>query len=106
MTYFALIALMLGASAGDINYETARLERRIEAIQISEPITVDGKLNEPAWSDAPTAGNFIQAEPREGEPSVEDTEVRILYDKENLYLGVYAHDSKVGKLVISDLKKD
>lgn len=98
--------LILGLAKDDINYETARLDRRLKAVHVSEKITIDGRLDEPVWADAPLAAGFIQSEPKEGQPSSERTEVRVLYDNQNLYVGVFAHDSGVAHLVISDLKKD
>src|SRR5205809_1387782 len=102
-----MLALGLAAPAkNDINYETAHLERRLNAVKISEKITVDGKLDEAAWANAPMAQDFLQSEPREGEPSAELTEVRVVYDSQNIYFGAYLHDSKVKNIVINDLKKD
>ena len=107
MIHLILLTLMFGVGSNDdINYETARLERRLKAAKVTEKITIDGKLSEAAWTDAPIATGFIQNEPKEGQSSSESTEVRVLYDIENLYFGVYAHDSGVARLVISDLKKD
>jgi hypothetical protein len=106
MTYLLLTMLLLLSAANDINYETAKLDKRIKAVKISEQIAVDGRLTESAWADAPKASDFIQSEPKEGEPSVENTEVRVLYDNQNLYFGVYAYDSGVKNVVISELKKD
>ena len=37
----------------DINYETARLEKRLRAVKITDKITIDGRLDEPVWTDAP-----------------------------------------------------
>src|SRR5262245_26769184 len=102
-----MLALGLVAPAkSDINYETAHLERRLKAVKISEKVTVDGKLDEAGWATAPVAQDFLQSEPREGEPSAELTEVRVLYDNQNIYLGAYLHDSRVKDIVINDLKKD
>lgn len=95
-----------GPNKNDIDYETAHLERRIEAVKTSEKITIDGKLDEAAWTNAPIARDFIQSEPREGEPSIELTEVRILYDNQNIYFGAYLHDSKIRNVIVADLKKD
>ena len=109
MTQLLLLILVLwpGPPAkDDTDYTTAHLERRLKAVATPEKITIDGRLDEPAWADAPKATDFIQNEPREGEPSTERTEVRVLYDSQNLYLGLYAHDSGVAHLVINDLKKD
>jgi hypothetical protein len=37
--------------------------------------------------------DFIQNDPNEGAPATHDTEVRVLYDDEALYLGVFARDA-------------
>src|SRR5689334_7682532 len=95
-----------GPTETDINYETARLERRLTAVKTSGKITIDGKLDEGAWANAPLAQDFLQSEPREGEPSAELSQVRVLYDSQNIYFGAYLHDSQVRGIVINDLKKD
>ena len=93
-------------SQGPIDYATARLERTLTAVKTSGPIALDGSLDEPSWRDAPVARGFVQNEPREGQPATLDTEVRVLYDEEALYLGVFAHDDTPGAVIVSDLKKD
>jgi hypothetical protein len=92
--------------AETITYESARLERRLKAVRTTQPIMVDGQLDERAWSASPTMSGFIQNDPREDDPATERTEVRVLYDNENLYFAVYAYDSEPARLIISDLKKD
>ena len=52
------------------------------------------------------ANGFIQNDPREGEPASEDTEVRVLYDANNLYVGVLAHDRQPEGILTSELSKD
>jgi hypothetical protein len=96
-----------GASAGaGVNYATARLERRLMAVRASGPITLDGLPDEAAWNDAPVASHFLQNDPREGEPATFDTEVRVVYDDDALYFGVFAKDDEPGRLIVNDLKKD
>jgi hypothetical protein len=92
--------------AKDINYETARLDKRLRAVKITDKITIDGRLDESVWTDAPWATEFIQREPDEGESISERTEVRVLYDSDNIYFGVVATDSQAGRVIISELKKD
>ncbi len=92
--------------AKDINYETARLEKQLRAVKITDKITIDGRLDESVWADAPKATEFIQREPNEGESISERTEVRVLYDSDNIYFGVTAMDSQAGRVIISELKKD
>ncbi len=39
--------------------------KRRSALRTTESISIDGRLNEGAWSDAQTAGGFLQVEPNE-----------------------------------------
>ena len=89
-----------------INYQTARLERRLMAVRATGPITLDGVPDEAAWNDAPIASHFLQNDPREGEPATYDTEVRVIYDEDALYVGVFAKDDEPGRLIVNDIKKD
>jgi hypothetical protein len=79
---------------------------KLDAIRLAGDITLDGALDEPSWSQAPTADNFIQNDPREGMPATFDTEVRVLYDDEALYFGVFAKDDQPSRIIANDLKKD
>ena len=80
-SYLAIL-LFVTALYGEINYESARLERRLKAVRTTETITLDGRLDEPAWSQSPLATNFLQNDPRPDDPASEKTEVRVLYDNE------------------------
>ena len=91
---------------GQVDYEAVRGDRRLQAVRTAAPITLDGALDEAAWRDAPVATGFLQSEPNEGEPASEQTEVRVLYDDANLYIGMFAHDSSPGDIIVSELKKD
>jgi hypothetical protein len=81
-------------------------QHHTQAIRSTSTITLDGVLDEPAWVEAPIARNFIQNEPREGAPATYDTDVRVLYDDESLYFGVFARDDEPGRIIVNDLKKD
>ena len=96
------------AEAGQVkvDYETARLNKRLVAVKTAAPITVDGALDEEDWSRTAPATDFLQSEPREGEAASEQTEVRILYDDNNLYIGVVARDREPGEIIVNELKKD
>ena len=85
---------------------TPPAHREVVATRATGPISLDGALDEDAWRLAPLANGFIQNEPREGQPATFDTDVRLLYDDDALYLGVFAHDDLPSNLVVSDLKKD
>ena len=94
------------ASPVEIDYDTAHLDKVVTALRVTESISIDGYLDEAAWDLAVPARNFVQWQPNPGEPSVEQTEVRFLYDGENLYVGVICFDSDTDNLVLTELTED
>ena len=52
------------------------------------------------------ATGFVQQEPNNGEPSTEQTEVRIAFDDDNLYLGVICLDSQPDNIVVTQNRRD
>src|SRR5690349_8584225 len=52
--------------------------RVIRAVRASGAITIDGKLNEAAWSAAPVSGGFTQSYPKIGAAPTDPTEARVL----------------------------
>jgi hypothetical protein len=63
-----------------------------QAVRVGEPIRIDGRLDEGAWSQAEPITGFIQLDPDEGRPASERTEIRILYDEEAIYIGARLYD--------------
>ena len=72
----------------------------------SAAIRLDGALDEPAWQDGDVASGFRQQEPQEGAPASESTRIRVLYDHENLYVGVWAFDSRPDRIIGRQLERD
>jgi hypothetical protein len=68
----------------------------IGAVRAAQPPTIDGRLNEAIWDGAALIDTFVQEEPVEGAPATEQTEVRVAYDSDQLYVGIYAHYSDLG----------
>jgi len=63
-------------------------------------------LDDAVWRHNPPGGGFVQAEPREGEPATEPTEVWVAYDDENLYIAAHLYDSDPAGPVVNDIRKD
>ena len=106
---FILTAVLLGLPSlcAQTDTDTERpLDREIVAQHTDAPITLDGILDEPAWQEADPATNFIQREPYQGEPATEKTAIRVLYDDEAIYFGVWAWDREPEKLIINHLEQD
>ncbi len=69
-------------------------EQQLAAAPADAPLAIDGVLDEPAWQSAPAGTGFWQRSPNEGDPPVYPTEFRVLYDDDNLYVGVRAYDDQ------------
>lgn len=55
-------------------------------------IRIDGRLDDPAWRDAPVLTGFTQFEPVEGAGASQRTEVRLLVMDDGVYVGIHAFD--------------
>jgi hypothetical protein len=76
------------------------------ASRITEAPSINGALDEGVWQTATPLTSFVQAEPFEGSPASENTEVRILYDDEAIYVGVVLHDSSPSTILTTDTRRD
>jgi hypothetical protein len=61
----------------------------LAVFETAGPIRIDGVLDEPAWAQAPVAGEFLLMSPREGEAPEESTTVRVLRDGDRLVFGIW-----------------
>lgn len=68
------------------------------------PIRIDGIASEPAWNEAEVATRFWKKFPVDDGPPAWETEVKMLYSDEFLYLSFKAKDS--GKAFITSLRRD
>ncbi|MBI3304650.1 MAG: carbohydrate binding family 9 domain-containing protein [Deltaproteobacteria bacterium] len=78
----------------------------LTATRINEVISIDGVLDEPAWQRAQVADTFWQREPDEGAPPSQRTEVRVLYSRSRLYVGVICFDTDPRAIVASRFDRD
>jgi dienelactone hydrolase len=61
------------------------------------PVVIDGKLDDAAWRNAPNASPFQFNWGDSGEK--EATDVKMLWDDQNLYVGFYCHDRHISAKV-------
>jgi hypothetical protein len=77
------------------------------AAPAAQPPTVDGDvLGDPAWRVATPADTFWQESPEEGAPASEQTEVRIVYTPDTLYVGVVCRDRGPTGIIVSGARRD
>lgn len=83
------------------------VRKSLEAVQIHGALHIDGVLNEPEWQLTKPSSRFIQVEPLQGTSPNFQTDVRVLYNKQFLYVGIFSKDS-LGRNAIraTDFKRD
>ncbi len=75
-------------------------------IQAGEAPSIDADLSDPAWAKATLIDSFRQRAPNSGGAPTERTILRVMYDDNNLYFGVYAYDSEPNALIVRAMSRD
>ena len=81
------LSLAVGLPVGSPAQTDAPAGKRAVATRVSIAITLDGRLDEAAWSAAAVLRDFSQKEPVQFADPTERTEVAFLYDDHALYIG-------------------
>lgn len=104
---FAFAVCLAGRGQDTLNFPPPPVPVSVYAIETNETIVIDGKLAETAWQNAPVIADFFRMEPRQGGAYRHQTFVRILFDKTNIYFGVFCMDSAGRRgLRVQDLRRD
>ena len=65
----------------------------VRAVRLTEPLRLDGTLDDGVYTTVPSFGGFIQQLPNEGAPATEETEAWVFYDDGNVYVSARLWDS-------------
>ena len=84
--------------------ELGRLTLR--AIRLDAPLRLDGRLDERVYLDVPPVTGFIQQEPVEGEPAVDQTEVWMTFDDDTLYVSARCWSTEPERIVANEMRRD
>ncbi len=72
----------------------------------TSPIKIDGIGNEKAWQDAQAANDFFMVLPMDTSKAKVNTDVRMAYDEENLYLLAICYKRLDGPNMVESLRRD
>lgn len=83
-------------------------KKSIQAQVTSHTISIDGKLDEPAWENVPIATDFIMLEPDNGKaiPYEKRTEVKVIYNNDAIYIGAMMYDDDPSKILKEISQRD
>src|SRR6476620_2981834 len=82
--------LLIATIAGAAHAQTPSKIAHAVRITGATP-SIDGRLDDAAWSAATVISDFVQKVPVEGAEPTVATEVRLLYDDDALYVGARLH---------------
>lgn len=99
-------ALLPAAGAAQPRDYPGRGAPSVSVPRVTEPLTIDGSLNEPAWEGAVRLTAFSQYQPVDQRPAAEPTEVRVLYTAQAIYFGIIATAADPGTVRATLSKRD
>ena len=78
----------------------------IRAQRLTEPLRVDGRLDEAVYTTVPAMSDFIQTEPAEGSPANEKTDVWVFFDEDHIYVVCRCWETHPERLVANEMRRD
>jgi len=92
LTFIVVSVLSIHLKADEKTFKS------VKAVKTETPV-IDGRFDDSEWNFGGLVEDFVQLEPEEGIPASEQTEVYILYDIQNMYVGIKCFDSEPGRIM-------
>ncbi len=99
---FAAVLLFANSTFAQKINESYQLHIR----KTSEPIRIDGMMDESTWLDADVARDFFSVLPMDTSFARVKTEVRMTYDEQQLYIVAICHPLLPGPYYVESLRRD
>lgn len=81
-------------------------KRQYVATHITVAPVINGILDDEAWNTGEWTGGFTQNQPYNGRPETQMTEFKIVFDDNNLYVAIKAHDTAPDSIVNRLTRRD
>ncbi len=78
----------------------------VRAHRVSEPLRIDGRLDEAVYGTTPAITGFVQQEPDEFKPATEKTEAWIFFDQDHVYVSARNWESHPERRVANEMRRD
>jgi hypothetical protein len=102
MRSLLLSSIMIITSVGSIAGQATAIRASIT----TETPVIDGRLNEPCWSDAVPFSDFRMVEPVAGASPTERTEARVVFTKNGICIGIRCYDRDPGRITANTMEHD
>jgi hypothetical protein len=100
--YFVLFMLLANYS---LMFAQEKAKKKYLAEKCTSPVLIDGILDDKAWEGL-WEGGFIQREPYEDQKPSQETQFRLLFDDEFIYVAIKALDTSPDSIVSRLSRKD
>ncbi|MGZ8557168.1 MAG: DUF5916 domain-containing protein [Chitinophagaceae bacterium] len=104
LKYLFSILLSSGIIASHAQKKNNQFELHI--LNTTIPVVIDGAMNDAAWQQAETTGGFFMVTPMDTSKARVNTEVKMSYDKENLYIIAICYLPAKGPYMVESLRRD
>ena len=79
----------------------------VRAVRLTEPLQIDGVLDEVVYETVQAITDFIQQMPNEGDPATEKTDAWLMFDDTNVYVSARAWDTAPpSEWVMNEMRRD
>ncbi len=98
--HMLLLAFLLQVAPADsaahpqLVHRNGRIPRSLTAVFAERAPRIDGRLDDPIWQTVKPEGGFRRDVPSDGNPATQPAEVRIVYDREAIYVGARLFDDR------------
>jgi hypothetical protein len=104
--FFVVSVLGLSGTAAAAQSLDSRPSAGAARIETSMAPVIDADLSDPAWARATIIDDFRQVEPVPGAAATERTVLRVMYDADNFYFGVYSYDTNPEQIAVRAMARD
>ncbi|MEA3452289.1 MAG: DUF5916 domain-containing protein, partial [Bacteroidota bacterium] len=76
----------------------AQSDKKYNALPVGNAPIIDGLLIDKAWQKGEWEGQFVQFEPNSGDEPLQQTQFKIFYDNDNIYVALRCFDTETKKI--------
>ena len=86
--------------------DTAYVKKTYTVAEVKVPPEVDGWLNDESWNAVPWEGDFQMYEPYDDRPPTQQTQFKVIYDADHIYVGIRAYDTAPDSIIQRLTRRD
>ncbi|HEX2968702.1 MAG TPA: DUF5916 domain-containing protein [Bacteroidales bacterium] len=106
MFLFLMVSLLTSGLHAQTNGQAPEVKKQFKATEITKAPEIDGILDDAVWREGEWVDDFTQNEPYNGRKASQRTEFSILFDKDNMYVGIKAFDTAPDSIVNRLTRRD